>query len=755
MRLVDSGSCYLNPDEAAHFDAARASGWIGAFESSLELAHPPLFILVLHGILFLGRTELILRLPSLIGGTAALCLTFAWLRRSLGAVPALAGLGFMALSPAAISASTEVRQYGLLLCFVCGALYATERTFAERSTTWAIAQGLCLAGALLTHYTAVVVILSLGLYVLIRSFLEKVPRSILFTIGVSQVVLASLLGWLYFGQVRRLIPFGPGTSMDYLQRYYYAPARESLHRFVWRTISGTFSYAVGIHRLALAFMLVFLAGLVALLAGRTKVPRLMALLVISPFAIGFGAAVAQVFPFAGSRHQTYLLPFLAAGIAAAFFWLPRGLAVPFLLMGAILAPLWVAHTAPDNNTRVMPKRDMTAAIEYVGRMVPPGAPLFVDYQTRQLLRYYLARNNTTLDALRSKEGVEEQLGSYRVVVPKQYVWAFRPDEVLEQVTDSARTLGMPPSDPLWVFSAAWGEPSLGSRLPTEGNREVKEFGRISVIKASRWDEPQITINWSNKKQTVDGFGAATAGVNPQLSPALMDFFYTDSGIHLKFLRVEMWPDLADCEASLAPGECVPSPHATISKIDLANAQAAVARGALVWGTEWSPPGAMKSNRDFLAGGAFVGGAKHFTSLANIEASFVTLLTGTYGVPVYAISPQNEPDISVAYPSCTWTAQQIHDYVPYLATALRKAGYTSVKIMIAEQSDWSNTYSATAMSDSTVAADIGILAAHAYEGCCNPLSWSNFTTQHVWETEVGDQGPYDGSMTSGYLCPADP
>ena len=174
----------------------------------------------------------------------------------------------------------------------------------------------------------------------------------------------------------------------------------------------------------------------------------------------------------------------------------------------------------------------------------------------------------------------------------------------------------------------------------------------------------------------------------------------------------MWPDLADCEASLAPGQCVPSPHATISKIDLANAQAAVARGALVWGTEWSPPGAMKSNRDFLAGGAFVGGAKHFTSLANIEASFVTLLTGTYGVPVYAISPQNEPDISVAYPSCTWTAQQIHDYVPYLATALRKAGYTSVKIMIAEQSDWSNTYSATAMSDSTVAADIGILAAHA-------------------------------------------
>jgi hypothetical protein len=215
----------------------------------------------------LGRTERILRLPSLVGGTAALWFTFAWIRRSLGEIPALAGLGFMALSPAAISASTEVRQYGLLLCFVCGSLYATERTFIERSTIWAIVQGLFLLGALLTHYTAVLVLLSLGLYVLLRSLLDGVPRRILFTIGASQLVLATLLGWLYFGHVRGSIPFGSGASMDYLQPYYYAEARETPLR-----------------RLAFLFMLAFLAGLAALLGGRTKARRLMALLVISPFA---------------------------------------------------------------------------------------------------------------------------------------------------------------------------------------------------------------------------------------------------------------------------------------------------------------------------------------------------------------------------------------------------------------------------------------------------------------------------------------
>jgi Dolichyl-phosphate-mannose-protein mannosyltransferase len=493
LRLVYSGSCYLNPDEALHFWAARPSSWLETYRASFFLAHPPLFILVLHGILFLGRTELILRLPSLVGGTAALWLIFAWLRRILGKIPALAGLGFMALSPAAISASTEVRQYGLLLFFVCGSLYATERTFTERSTTWAIVQGLFLLGALLTHYTAIVVLVSLGLYVVLRSLLDGVPWRILFTIGVSQLFLATVLGWLYFKHVRWSIPFATGASgvfnVPYLRPYYYTETRETPLGFAWRALSGTFAYACGsghLH-LALLFMLVFLAGLAALLACQTKAPRLMALLVVSPFAVGFAAAIFRVFPFAGTRHQTYLLPFLAAGFSAALSWLQRGRAVPLLLLGAVIAPFWVTHAVPDNDPRGMPIGDMTGAIEYVRRMVPQGSPLFVDHGTREVLGYYLARNDTSLDTLRSFNRVEEPLGSYRVVEPRKdmWLWSFRSDEVLEvleqQVTESARALGVPPGDPLWVVSVTWNAPSLASRLPAGRDRDVKEFGRISVI----------------------------------------------------------------------------------------------------------------------------------------------------------------------------------------------------------------------------------------------------------------------------------
>lgn len=280
---------------------------------------------------------------------------------------------------------------------------------------------------------------------------------------------------------------------------------------------------------------------------------------------------------------------------------------------------------------------------------------------------------------------------------------------------------------------------------------VRGFGPGSSINTSGNDQNSITINWSSRRQVIDGFGAATAGVNPRLSSKLMDFFYTDKGIHLSLIRVTLWPSVADCEASLGRSGCVASAHATISKKDLANAQAAVARGARVWAAEWSPPGSMKSNGQYGKGGAFIGNPDNYANLANLQSSFVTLLAGTYGITLDALSPQNEPDVSTVYGSCTWTAQQLHDYIPYLAQALASAGYGSVKLMIAEEGTWGNSYNAAAMNDPAVAAKISILAAHEYRGVlATPLSWNNFTTQHVWETEVGDFDAYDGSMNNGLV-----
>jgi uncharacterized membrane protein len=219
VRIAYAASCYLNPDEVQHFSAAGRHTWLEAYRASTDLAHPPLFILVLHSVLYLGDTEFVLRIPSLASGTLALWLAFAWIRRSFGAIQALAGLLFLSVSPAAISASTEVRQYGLLLCFVCGALYATERTLHENSARWAVLQGLFLLAALLTHYTATVPIFCIDLYLLLCCFLFRVPQRILFTALAGQFILAAALVGLYVAHVRHSSVFKP-ENLSYLSRYY-------------------------------------------------------------------------------------------------------------------------------------------------------------------------------------------------------------------------------------------------------------------------------------------------------------------------------------------------------------------------------------------------------------------------------------------------------------------------------------------------------------------------------------------------------
>jgi glucuronoarabinoxylan endo-1,4-beta-xylanase len=263
----------------------------------------------------------------------------------------------------------------------------------------------------------------------------------------------------------------------------------------------------------------------------------------------------------------------------------------------------------------------------------------------------------------------------------------------------------------------------------------------------------ITVNWSSIRQAIDGFGAAGAGAVQTLTSAQMNFFYTSSGIGLQWYRMQIYPDLTDCQtdqATIPNGSCVTaSSGPTIASSDLSMAQAAVARGARVFASEWSPPGSMKDNGAFQTGGNMIGNSKNYRMLANIQTAFVTLMKGTYSVPIYAISPQNEPEESSHYPSCVWTTTQLHDYIPYLRSGLNTAGHSSVKIMVAEDTPWTIHTAAGPMDDATTAVNVAIVASHGYAvpQPSGPLTFKNDTGQHVWQTEVSDSNPYDGTITS--------
>jgi 4-amino-4-deoxy-L-arabinose transferase-like glycosyltransferase len=113
-----------------------------------------------------GEDTVLLRLPSLILGTAAIPLVFLFGRRAGGVVVGLVAAALLALDPFAIFFSTEARAYEtqvfLILVATLSLLRATDGGRRLWWAVWAVAS----AAAMWTHYTSVFVLLALPAWAL-------------------------------------------------------------------------------------------------------------------------------------------------------------------------------------------------------------------------------------------------------------------------------------------------------------------------------------------------------------------------------------------------------------------------------------------------------------------------------------------------------------------------------------------------------------------------------------------------------------
>ncbi len=247
---------------------------------------------------------------------------------------------------------------------------------------------------------------------------------------------------------------------------------------------------------------------------------------------------------------------------------------------------------------------------------------------------------------------------------------------------------------------------------------------------------QCTVDYNNVHQRIDGFGASSAWRTSWTTAQADMFFSTNTGVGLSFLRNHIVPGGTTGETSIM--------------------QMAQARGARVWSTPWSPAVTFK-NTNSVNGGDYLGGASVNQAYASQLAGYVASMKNTYNINLYAISVQNEPNYNTTnYESCIWTAQQFHDFVPYLYAALAASNVSATQIIIPEGQNWSsdtNLYS-TAMQDPVVAADVGIIADHNYDGVnfdtgatTVPIQLATYG-KALWETEVSTGDSFDGSISNG-------
>jgi glucuronoarabinoxylan endo-1,4-beta-xylanase len=282
--------------------------------------------------------------------------------------------------------------------------------------------------------------------------------------------------------------------------------------------------------------------------------------------------------------------------------------------------------------------------------------------------------------------------------------------------------------------------------------DARDFSlAIYVTGAAAGTTAQCTVDYNNVHQRIDGFGASSAWRGTWTTAQANMFFSTNSGTGAT-LDGKTNFSFNGVDLSLLRNHIVPGGTTTETNIMVM----AQARGARVWSTPWSPPAAFK-NTNSINGGDYLGGASVNQAYASQLAGYVASMKNTYNVNIYAISVQNEPQVNTTnYESCVWNAQQFHDFVPYLYAALAASNVSATQIIIPESESWASdsSYYTIAMEDTNVAADVGIIAGHNYDGVNFDTGATTVPIQQTtegkaeWETEVSTGAAFDGSISDG-------
>jgi O-glycosyl hydrolase len=149
-------------------------------------------------------------------------------------------------------------------------------------------------------------------------------------------------------------------------------------------------------------------------------------------------------------------------------------------------------------------------------------------------------------------------------------------------------------------------------------------------------------------------------------------------------------------------------------------------------TPWTPPASMKSNGNTIGGSLLVSQYTNYAAYLNNFAHFMS----TGGVSLVALSVQNEPDITVTYESCNWTAAQLQAFFHTNAAAI-----TNVPLMMPESFQFDFSQSDSTLNDAIAVTNVDIVGGHLYgTGSVQPYTNALGRGKRTWMTEylINDQ-----------------
>ena len=247
----------------------------------------------------------------------------------------------------------------------------------------------------------------------------------------------------------------------------------------------------------------------------------------------------------------------------------------------------------------------------------------------------------------------------------------------------------------------------------------------------------INIDTSRRFQAMDGFGYTLTGGSAYVinrmdadakSKLLHELFsHDENSLDINFLRISI--GASDLDASVFSYDDMPAGQTdpTLAKfslepdkddlIPLLKEILAIDPKIRIMGSPWSPPVWMKDN------GSSVGGSLKPEYYAAYAKYFVKYVQGMKeeGIPVYAITPQNEPLNPDNNPSLLMLAEQQANFIKnHLGPAFRDAGIET-KIIVYDHNCDRPDYPLTILNDPGAKQFVDGSAFHLYAGEIGAMS----------------------------------
>ena len=272
------------------------------------------------------------------------------------------------------------------------------------------------------------------------------------------------------------------------------------------------------------------------------------------------------------------------------------------------------------------------------------------------------------------------------------------------------------------------------------------------------------VSWNDPRQSIDGFGISEAFHQsrhlmnwPEADRAriLKLLFSTEEGVGVSILRNIIgdggtWGnDMDGPTPTIEPAEGTWSWTGDEDQIWLMQQARKLGCSRFV-STVWSPPAWMKTIPTVQGGGSLR--PEKYGAFAEYLSRYAREYKMRFGLNIYAVSLQNEPDLETKYSSCRWTGDQFRDFIKCSLKPVFARDGVQAQVMLGEMSNFGERCAEASLNDLETVDRVDIDSTHAddkdpakREGI---LPFARSKGKRVWMTEVSyfeknDPGIADG------------